>query len=641
MGAVLVALGCALVERRSALSAGCAAFALVGVRLVAPSPPAAPALPEGDVVWELAVVDGARPATREGTFVARALAWRTRPGEPWHDAGVVVVVRDAPAEFLVRRGDRLWLVGRLREAPEWDGRRRLGVRAPPVWVGARRTPGRWLDGVRIRMERSVLTRTRAPASGVLLALLSGTRAGLDPSVRRLFADAGAAHVLAVSGLHLGLLAAFSFGALRAAFRVLAAKGASPSADQVAAGVTLLVVVAYVVLTGAPTSACRAGWMAGALLVARASERSARAADALGWAVAALLVVDPATLGDVGAQLSVGATAGLVAMPSRSEGWVRSTWRASWVASAWTALPLAWHFGVIPLASPLSSMVLVPPLALVALPAAALGAALDALGLPGARAALGVAEAAVRGALWIGRALEGALTPTWVVGRPAALGVLGFAGLCLASLASGRRQVAAAAVALLLVHGDATQRRAGASLQVQTFTAGDERVSWVRFPCGATVLVDVGGTPRRNGAVFRWEVLPELRRAGVREVDAIVLTSTHYARAGDLSVARAELGEPPVFAPVASGEGGLAFASGALHWRALGHAAPTREWGLVACATRCVPIVSRHPAPAWFAWFEHSRSARPRASRSARPTCPSLRCFGLSQSETGDAAAELR
>ena len=75
---------------------------------------------------------------------------------------------------------------------------------------------------------------------------------------------------------------------------------------------LLAIGAYTLFAGASPSVLRAALMAGVVLLARLGGRAGPAAAALGIAAAMLLLVDPAMVADAGFQLSVAATAGLLA-----------------------------------------------------------------------------------------------------------------------------------------------------------------------------------------------------------------------------------------------------------------------------------------------------------------------------------------
>ena len=50
--------------------------------------------------------------------------------------------------------------------------------------------------------------------GIMAALITGTRGGISNATRQAFADAGLAHLLAISGLHLSLIAGFVFLMMR-------------------------------------------------------------------------------------------------------------------------------------------------------------------------------------------------------------------------------------------------------------------------------------------------------------------------------------------------------------------------------------------------------------------------------------------
>ena len=112
-------------------------------------------------------------------------------------------------------------------------------------------------------------------------------------------------------------------------------------------------------------------MAAVVLLARESGRAGAAATALGWAVALLLLVDPATVGDPGFQLSVLATAGLIAWATpiterlrsgdagRLPGWLAESLGVSFAAEAATLPVVLAGFGRFALLAPAVNLVVVP------------------------------------------------------------------------------------------------------------------------------------------------------------------------------------------------------------------------------------------------------------------------------------------
>ena len=129
---------------------------------------------------------------------------------------------------------------------------------------------------------------------MLDAMLFGDRTGLSHAMRTGFERTGTFHLFVVSGLHIALVAAGIYWALR---RVRAP-------EWLAVAVTLLTAAAYAALTGMGQPAQRALAMTAVFLVARLLLRGRDSLNALGAAVLALLVVNPRSLFDASFQMTV-------------------------------------------------------------------------------------------------------------------------------------------------------------------------------------------------------------------------------------------------------------------------------------------------------------------------------------------------
>ena len=125
------------------------------------------------------------------------------------------------------------------------------------------------------------------------ALLLGRREGLDDETADAFARTGAAHVLAISGLHLSAVA----GALWFGCRVV---GRGP---KTASRLVIVAAIGYATLVGWTPSVARASVMACAVAFAVLVDRRPRPANVLALAAIATLAVDPASLAAAGWQLS--------------------------------------------------------------------------------------------------------------------------------------------------------------------------------------------------------------------------------------------------------------------------------------------------------------------------------------------------
>ena len=124
-----------------------------------------------------------------------------------------------------------------------------------------------------------------------------------------FTTVGASHVVAISGWNIAIVAAC----------VAAMCGRFSRRRR--AILTAAAIVTYVAFAGASASVVRAAAMAGVVLVARETGRAGRAAAALGWAAALLLLVDPRLVSDAGFQLSSLATAGILAWATPFSAWL--------------------------------------------------------------------------------------------------------------------------------------------------------------------------------------------------------------------------------------------------------------------------------------------------------------------------------
>ncbi|MDQ2935219.1 MAG: ComEC family competence protein, partial [Chloroflexota bacterium] len=218
-----------------------------------------------------------------------------------------------------------------------------------------------------------------PEAALGAGILLGVRAGIAPEVADAFATAGLTHVVAISGWNIAIVAA-----LVAAFLRPMAK--RPGGRWLASVSTIAAIVGYVVLTGGSPSVVRAALMAGAILLARLGGAAAHAASALMLAALGMLLVAPPVLWDVGFQLSLLATAGLIVFAGpierRLKGWptlLREPLALTAAAQLATLPVILGNFERLSLVAPLANVVVTPivPLAMLASAIAAVVGAFDA------------------------------------------------------------------------------------------------------------------------------------------------------------------------------------------------------------------------------------------------------------------------
>lgn len=151
------------------------------------------------------------------------------------------------------------------------------------------------------------SRLHSSTASFLQALLAGHRAGLEPDTRSAFASAGIAHVLAVSGLHVGILVVL----LLVVLKPLDLTGSRMPRYLL----VMLLVWAFAVLTGLGAPVVRAAVMTACLLAGVMLQRPRSAVNSLCIAAFVILLFSPRALYDAGFLLSFGVTAGIILLAS--------------------------------------------------------------------------------------------------------------------------------------------------------------------------------------------------------------------------------------------------------------------------------------------------------------------------------------
>ncbi len=167
---------------------------------------------------------------------------------------------------------------------------------------------RMRDTIDLKVRR-VLT---GPSGGLASALLTGLRGGIDAGVQEDMRIAGLAHILAISGLHMGLVSGILFFAVRAFLALIPPLALRFSIKKVAAVGALAGAVFYLVLSGGTVPTQRAFIMVGIALAAVMADRQAISMRTVALAAIVILLIAPESLLSVSFQMSFAAVIALVA-----------------------------------------------------------------------------------------------------------------------------------------------------------------------------------------------------------------------------------------------------------------------------------------------------------------------------------------
>jgi competence protein ComEC len=307
------------------------------------------------------------------------------------------------------------------------------------------TEGGWREGLRrlrTDMSRRIVAVLPGATGGVASALITGKRGAIPEEVKQDFRDSGLSHLLSIAGLHLGLVGAFVFFTVRGALALIPPLAVRYPIKKIAAGVALLVLTCYLLLSGAAIPTERAFVMNGLLFVAIIVDRLRISMRVCAIAALVVLVVDPASLIGVSFQMSFGAVVALIAVYETYGGQLgrllhnRSTFGqllgycggvivTTLVATLGTCAFSIYHFHNLALYSSLANVIAVPLSAMWTLPWGVVACLLMPFGLE--RFALVPMGWGIDTTIWVARHVSALPGDVWAMPR------LPLAGLLMISL----------------------------------------------------------------------------------------------------------------------------------------------------------------------------------------------------------------
>jgi competence protein ComEC len=529
-------------------------------------------LPEGRGPWT-AIVESMSPV-RDGQQVATLrLVTDAADAHAQIDRLVAATLPRYPA---VEPGNRITVDGTIGPPPDGpygDYLRRIGVdgtlRSRTLGlvrdIGPAEPPS--LERLRRAAGAALAAAIPEPEAGLAAGIVIGLRDRVDRDLAADFTTVGASHVVAISGWNIAIVAA----------TVAALAGRLGRRRR--SLVLVVAIVTYVLFAGASASVVRAAAMAGVVLLARETGRAGRAAAALGWAAALLLIVDPGLVADPGFQLSSLATGGILAWANRLQGalgrvgggrlprWLAESLAVSLAAQAATLPVVLLVFGRLAIIAPAINLLIVPLVApaMAAAMIALVGGAIAMAGAPASVATLAGLPAwalltAMCTIIRAGAALPFAsvtLGTPWTIVAAGGAAALPFAIIALARRHRRRRGVRRPSATSVAVGGNhrkpPAQPRLGRfavaclaiavgalSLVVAHRVDGSTRITVLDVGQGDSILVEGGRGARMliDGGPDPDRLLVELDRRlppWDRRIDILVLTHPHEDHVAGLAL----------------------------------------------------------------------------------------------------------
>lgn len=269
------------------------------------------------------------------------------------------------------------------------------------FIGVEREPANqfseWAEDMRRAVDMDVAANMPAHQSGIAAALLTGRQTTISEGDKQAMQNSGLAHLLAVSGLNVGLFASSIFFALRFLMALWPQFALRYPVKKIAAFAAFFAACFYLVLAGFVIPAQRAVIMIGMMLVAVMLDRSPLSLRLLAFAAGIVLIIAPESLISASFQMSFAAVAGLILFFERFQeqlsalynksGFVRRAFLylmgvcVTTVVASIATTPLSlYHFQQMTSYGLLANLVAVPLMAFMIMPAAIVALFLMPLGL---------------------------------------------------------------------------------------------------------------------------------------------------------------------------------------------------------------------------------------------------------------------
>ncbi|RMH35285.1 MAG: DNA internalization-related competence protein ComEC/Rec2 [Nitrospirae bacterium] len=446
----------------------------------------------------------------------------------------------------------------------WDAEHlRLREQPPSLRYWVSRTIARWRGAVNEAATNSL----NGPALSIFLAVIIGEQGLLSPDERDVFTATGTAHIMAISGTHLGILAGLMFFLVRDGVRRLPSAWLERLAlritpTRLAVLATVPVVVLYALLAGAKIATVRALVMILFAMTAVWLGRERQLLTVLAIAACLLLLYHPSSLYDASFQLSF-VSVYAIALMLRWQNWAGTDdgsmnteaaprhWQrwgsrfrqivlVSLVVTTATLPLVAYHFNQLAWIGPFTNVVVVPFVGFLVIPIGLMSAfwviGSDMDTLPFATILQRLLDAVFHGLRLLSEVIPGT---EWHVASPAFLSILVFYVLMvLATRPEGSRwwRVASVGGILILTVWWAWSPKLGwdeDSLRVAFLDIGQGDAAVIELPDGQVVVIDGGPTYTRLD-MGRAVIGPYLWDRGIRRIDHIIATHPQWDHMGGLA-----------------------------------------------------------------------------------------------------------
>lgn len=424
-----------------------------------------------------------------------------------------------------------------------------------------------LDRLRQQLSKAIDSVSSEAASiSMLRALAVGDRSGMNREQRNTLATTGTAHLLAISGLHIGLAYLFAFFFARVLLLPFSQRLQNIQMHCLLFG--WLMAAVYAGLAGFSTATVRALVMLSVVLCLVLARRNIHPLHSLLMALAIVLMIEPMAPLQAGAWMSFVAVAALLFwfVPRRGNNHhaVTRTLQAQLAITCFCFPFTAWWFQLSSPSGLVANLVAIPWVSFIVVPLVLLALVLWPIHRP---AFGGLIEVAAQAADWLMlllRALAGAVQNYSAVLQP------GWSSLLLAVMAGGLLllprglRLQAPAVLLMLPLLLPAQPAAAHKLKMEVLDVGQGTA--LLLQTGSKLLLyDSGPGDGAGGDLVSPVIIPAVLASGFAQPDRIIISHGDLDHAGGLATLQDRYPDVPVYASLRRAESGIHPCDDRLAW----------------------------------------------------------------------------
>ncbi len=405
---------------------------------------------------------------------------------------------------------------------------------------------------RSKLRSIILENSPSPESRILQALILGEKREIPVEIRESFNRTGISHVLAISGLHIGIIAFLSIIIIRWIIKTSEYLLLRFNIIKVSSLFAIIPIIGYALIAGYSISTIRATIMILCFLIALLIGRERDLLNTLAFTAFLILAFSPVSLFDVSFQLSFIAVAAILIITPELNA-LLPKWKVneisrtrkivtqivlfifvSFSAALGTAPLIVYYFNRISTMTIISNLLIIPIIGFIVLPLGIIASFILPISTPLAVILTKISSFFICISNSIIDYLSHFSFSSFTVTTPSILEILlyyAFILLLVKLIHSHKAKFSIALAVIVLFYAGIfaythTKAMNPGKIQVTFIDVGQGSSTLVRFPGGKNMLVDGGGFYGESFDVGRYVVAPYLWHERIKRIDLIVLTHPH-------------------------------------------------------------------------------------------------------------------